>query len=163
MPHNCGCYVMNEIKLYEIQAKRVSGAGCCKVELAKTFLEQDGDEFDDSICDQPKSNTSRQSNAAFRSKSGQNQSGLLRRRRPWLLTPDFNAAHITFLGDYCDRGPNTREVIDFLVGLPSRYPDQKHVFHAGNHDLVPDCEGSILDAGPTFESHGVPHGSAGSR
>ncbi|KAG7028092.1 hypothetical protein SDJN02_09272, partial [Cucurbita argyrosperma subsp. argyrosperma] len=117
--------------------------------------------FDDSICDQPKSNTSRQSNAAFRSKSGQNQSGLLHRRRPWLLTPDFNAAHITFLGDYCDRGPNTREVIDFLVGLPSRYPDQKHVFHAGNHDLVPDCEGSILDAGPTFESHGVPHGSAG--
>lgn len=136
---------------------------------------------------------------------------------------DFNSALIIFLGDYCDRGSNTREVIDFLVNLPSKYPNQKHVFLAGNHDfafaaflgILPppadgspfsdtwtqfeaseeregwfrgegyenmhvqgrrwagkitvktnlakgtDYQGSIYDAGPTFESYGVPHGSAG--
>ncbi|KAF4384069.1 hypothetical protein G4B88_030965 [Cannabis sativa] len=39
-------------------------------------------------------------------------------------TADFNTALIIFLGDYCDRGPNTREVIDFLISLPSKYPHQ---------------------------------------
>lgn len=48
---------------------------------------------------------------------------------------DFNSAIVIFLGDYCDRGPNTREVIDFLIYLPSKYPNQKHVFLSGNHDL----------------------------
>ncbi|OWM82512.1 tyrosine-protein phosphatase RLPH2-like [Punica granatum] len=135
---------------------------------------------------------------------------------------DFDSALIIFLGDYCDRGPDTRRVIDFLISLPTRYPRQKHVFLAGNHDFAfaafvgaipppPDgsdfrdgwkeyemseeregwyrgegyermhlqgrrwagkitvrfntvkgteYKGSIYDAGPTFESYGVPHGSA---
>ncbi|KAF7804326.1 calcineurin-like phosphoesterase [Senna tora] len=135
----------------------------------------------------------------------------------------FQSATIIFLGDYCDRGPDTRKVIDFLIQLPSKYPNQKHVFLSGNHDfafaaflhLLPpppdgsefsegwkeyepsedregwykgdgyenmhlqgrrwagtikvkhntakgiDYMGSIYDAGPTFESYGVPHGSAG--
>lgn len=129
------------------------------------------------------------------------------------------------MGDYCDRGPDTKRVIDFLISLPSKYPNQKHVFLAGNHDiafaafigLLPrpldgsefkegwteyaeseeregwykgegfedmylqgrrwagsikvkfntvkgtEYKGSIYDAGPTFESYGVPHGSAGLR
>lgn len=141
-----------------------------------------------------------------------------------LIDPsDFETALIIFLGDYCDRGPNTREVIDFLISLPSKYPRQSHVFLCGNHDFAfaaflgvlpspPDgsafsdtwkeyemneqregwykgdgfenmhlqgrrwagkitvsfnhvkgteYKGSIYDAGPTFESYGVPHGSAG--
>ncbi|KAH7512124.1 tyrosine-protein phosphatase RLPH2 [Ziziphus jujuba] len=140
-----------------------------------------------------------------------------------LIDPvDFRSAIIIFLGDYCDRGPDTRQVLDFLISLPSRYPDQKHVFLSGNHDLAfaafvgvlpltPDgsefsegwkeyadsedregwyngdgyermhlqgrrwsgkikvkinaakgteYKGSIYDAAPTFESYGVPHGSA---
>ncbi|XP_028784816.1 uncharacterized protein LOC114752485 isoform X2 [Neltuma alba] len=134
----------------------------------------------------------------------------------------FQSAIIIFLGDYCDRGPDTCQVIDFLIQLPSRYPNQKHVFLSGNHDfafaaflgLLPpppdgskfsdtwkefeasedregwykgdsyenmhlqgrrwagsikvkhntakgiDYKGSIYDAAPTFESYGVPHGSA---
>lgn len=141
-----------------------------------------------------------------------------------LISPsDFQTALIIFLGDFCDRGPDTRKVIDFLISLPSRYPNQKHVFLSGNHDLAfaafvgvlpfpPDgsefsqgwkeyehnedregwfkgdgyermhlqgrrwggtikvkfnstkgteYQGSIYDAGPTFESYGVRHGSAG--
>ncbi|WOL15512.1 hypothetical protein Cni_G24293 [Canna indica] len=140
-----------------------------------------------------------------------------------LLGPEsFATSLVIFLGDYCDRGPETREVIDFLLALPSRYPRQRHVFLCGNHDLAfaafvgalpppPDgssfsatwaeyaqneererwfkgegyeamhvqgrrwggdmggrfnpkkgmaYKGSIYDAGPTFESYGVPHGSA---
>lgn len=135
---------------------------------------------------------------------------------------EFQSALIIFLGDYCDRGPDTRKVIDFLIGLPSRYPNQRHVFLSGNHDLAfaaflrlllppsdgsmfsdgwkeyeanedregwfkgegyedmylqgrrwagtikakvnvakgTEYQGSIYDAGPTFESYGVPHGSA---
>lgn len=48
----------------------------------------------------------------------------------------FNNAIIIFLGDYCDRGPDTKRVIDFLLSLPSKYPNQKHVFLAGNHDFA---------------------------
>ncbi|KVI07938.1 Metallophosphoesterase domain-containing protein [Cynara cardunculus var. scolymus] len=139
-----------------------------------------------------------------------------------LIPPsDFQSARIIFLGDYCDRGPDTRKVLDFLIELPSKYPNQSHVFLAGNHDFAfaafvgsipppPDgsafsatwdefkpseeregwykddgyenmhlqgrrwagkitvkfnaakgteYKGSIYDAGTTFESYGVPHGS----
>ncbi|KAG8648653.1 tyrosine-protein phosphatase RLPH2-like isoform X2 [Manihot esculenta] len=135
---------------------------------------------------------------------------------------EFSSALVIFLGDYCDRGPDTKKVIDFLLNLPSAYPNQKHVFLSGNHDLAfaaflgvlpepgngasfkegwkeyevneeregwykgagyenmylqgrrwagtikvrfnatkgTEYKGSIYDAGPTFESYGVPHGSA---
>ncbi|CAL5389300.1 unnamed protein product [Camellia sinensis] len=135
---------------------------------------------------------------------------------------DFETALIIFLGDYCDRGPKTRDVIDFLINLPSKYPKQSYVFLSGNHDLAfaafvgvlpapadgsefsetwkeyeaseeregwykgdgfenmhlqgrrwagsitvkfnavkgTEYKGSIYDAGTTFESYGVPHGSA---
>ncbi|XP_059462839.1 tyrosine-protein phosphatase RLPH2-like [Corylus avellana] len=135
---------------------------------------------------------------------------------------DFKTALIIFLGDYCDRGPHTRQVIDFLIRLPTTYPDQTHVFLSGNHEFAfaaflgvlprpPDegfefseawkeyegneeregwftgngyedmhlqgrmwggttkdrfdaygieFMGSVYDSGPTFESYGVPHGSA---
>lgn len=137
---------------------------------------------------------------------------------------DFDTALIIFLGDYCDRGPDTRKVIDFLISLPSKYPNQTHVFLSGNHDLAfaafvgvlppppsgdysdfsktwkeyeqseeregwfkgdgyekmhlqgrrwggsikdkfndvkgTEYKGSIYDGATTFESYGVPHGSA---
>ncbi|KAJ4893254.1 Calcineurin-like metallo-phosphoesterase superfamily protein [Raphanus sativus] len=136
---------------------------------------------------------------------------------------EFTTALVIFLGDYCDRGPHTRQVIDFLIALPEKHPDQTHVFLAGNHDfafagflgLLPrpsdgselkdtwsefekseeregwykgqgfedmhvqsrrwagktrdrfvtyavgvEYIGSIYDAGSTFQSYGVPHGSS---
>ncbi|KAL4182511.1 hypothetical protein AMTRI_Chr11g150480 [Amborella trichopoda] len=134
--------------------------------------------------------------------------------------PAFERSLIIFLGDYCDRGPETSKVLDFLLSLPSLYPNQTHVYLCGNHDLsfaafigvlprppnghgfeltwseyLPyeeregwykgpgyesmhvqgrrwggvikemfnlkkgtEYKGSIYDAGPTFESYGVPHG-----
>jgi hypothetical protein len=48
----------------------------------------------------------------------------------------FGSAAVIFLGDYNDRGPDTKGVLDFLVGLPWRYPQQCHVFLCGNHDFA---------------------------
>jgi hypothetical protein len=45
-------------------------------------------------------------------------------------------ALVIFLGDYNDRGPHTRRVLNFLLALPTRYPAQRHVFLCGNHDLA---------------------------
>ncbi|XP_024178829.1 tyrosine-protein phosphatase RLPH2-like [Rosa chinensis] len=49
---------------------------------------------------------------------------------------DFATALVIFLGEYCGRGPDTNEVLDFFVVLPSIYPRQRDVFIAGNHDLA---------------------------
>ena len=48
----------------------------------------------------------------------------------------FATALVIFLGDYNDRGPHTRRVLDFLLALPTRHPAQGHVFLCGNHDLA---------------------------
>jgi hypothetical protein len=48
----------------------------------------------------------------------------------------FATALVIFLGDYNDRGPHTRRVLDFLLALPTRHPAQRHVFLCGNHDLA---------------------------
>ncbi|GAQ87112.1 hypothetical protein KFL_003320050 [Klebsormidium nitens] len=51
------------------------------------------------------------------------------------LGPAFNTATVIFLGDYNDRGPQVGGVLDWLIFLDKRYPKQKHVFLAGNHDF----------------------------
>jgi len=43
------------------------------------------------------------------------------------------AERLVFLGDYVDRGPNSKAVIDELISLKSEYP-QRTVFLGGNHD-----------------------------
>jgi len=48
----------------------------------------------------------------------------------------FEKMTVTFLGDYCDKGPDTAGVIDWMTKLPERYPNQKHVFLSGNHDFA---------------------------
>lgn len=40
---------------------------------------------------------------------------------------------IVFLGDYIDRGPQTKEVLDFLMGLKNT-DELKHLFLLGNHE-----------------------------
>jgi len=40
---------------------------------------------------------------------------------------------VVFLGDYVDRGPDSKGVIDFLASLPDRYPAEFH-FLRGNHE-----------------------------
>jgi hypothetical protein len=62
----------------------------------------------------------------------------------------FRSATVIFLGDYNDRGPDTKGVLDFLVSLPQRYPEQRHVFLCGNHDFA---FAAFLGVLPTPPSH----------
>mmetsp|Transcript_31641 Transcript_31641/g.50524 ORF Transcript_31641/g.50524 Transcript_31641/m.50524 type:complete len:277 (+) Transcript_31641:2277-3107(+) len=48
----------------------------------------------------------------------------------------FEKGTVVFLGDYCDKGPDTKGVIDFLVGLKEQLPLQNHYFLSGNHDFA---------------------------
>ena len=48
---------------------------------------------------------------------------------------DLAAATIVFLGDYCDRGPDTKGVLDWLIQLKSQRAPGKTLFVAGNHDF----------------------------
>ena len=51
----------------------------------------------------------------------------------------LDAAAIVFLGDYCDRGPDTALVLDWLVSLQKERREGSHLgpatFLAGNHDF----------------------------
>jgi diadenosine tetraphosphatase ApaH/serine/threonine PP2A family protein phosphatase len=74
----------------------------------------------------------------------------------------LEAAQLVFLGDYVDRGPDSKGVIDQLIGLRQRQPDA--VFLKGNHealllDFLNDPEGMAhwLDWGgeETLVSYGL--------
>lgn len=69
---------------------------------------------------------------------------------------------IIHLGDYVDRGPDSKGVIDFLIEARER--DRRHVVLAGNHDVgfldflkVPNPEGLFIRFGgiQTAQSYGV--------
>jgi len=59
-----------------------------------------------------------------------------------LSVEGLRKARVVFLGDYCDRGPDTKGVLQFLIDLQnSRRPVEKGVcgetiFLAGNHDFA---------------------------
>ena len=61
----------------------------------------------------------------------------------------FGKSSMIFLGDYNDRGPDTKGVLDFLVSLPHRYPQQRHVFLCGNHDFAFAAFLGVLPAPPS--------------
>ena len=45
---------------------------------------------------------------------------------------DLDSEKLVFLGDYIDRGPDSYEVVDYLINLKKKYPDI--VFIKGNHE-----------------------------
>ena len=51
-----------------------------------------------------------------------------------LGTETLDRTPVIFLGDYCDRGPDTRGVISFLIRLRRTRSAPTH-FLAGNHDF----------------------------
>ena len=73
---------------------------------------------------------------------------------------------IVFLGDYIDRGPDSRAVVSFLIELNDRLSENKLVFLKGNHEdmLLSYLELSgqhgkmfLLNGGiATVESYGIP-------
>jgi serine/threonine protein phosphatase 1 len=62
-----------------------------------------------------------------------------------------------FLGDYCDRGPDTKGVVDRLMELAKCWPEDHVVFLRGNHEdmLLHDLGNCIYNGGvQTLESYG---------
>ena len=56
-----------------------------------------------------------------------------------LGTTSLTKSTIVFLGDYCDRGPNTKAVLDYLIELSesrSKAGGGKTYFCCGNHDFA---------------------------
>lgn len=47
----------------------------------------------------------------------------------------FNNSRVVFLGDFCDRGPDTSGVLSFLAAIPEKHPGVELRLLAGNHDL----------------------------
>lgn len=64
-------------------------------------------------------------------------------RRLWDKLPGvlgasvFDKLNVVFLGDYVDKGPDSRGTVEWLTGdLPRQHPGQHHHFLCGNHDFA---------------------------
>lgn len=49
---------------------------------------------------------------------------------------DGRAPKIVFLGDYIDRGDNSREVLEVLMGVRNELPEESLLFLTGNHEAA---------------------------
>ena len=43
---------------------------------------------------------------------------------------------LIFLGDYIDRGPNSREVLEYIKNLQDKYGENKVIVLKGNHEAM---------------------------
>ena len=55
------------------------------------------------------------------------------------LGADLDSATVIFLGDLCDRGPDTKGVLDWLIALRDRRAPGTTRFLTGNHDFGMAC------------------------
>jgi serine/threonine protein phosphatase 1 len=77
------------------------------------------------------------------------------------LAPRYAGSRLVFLGDYIDRGPNSRQVVERLIALGRERPDT--VFLKGNHEdmLLDALDGRRLELWlhngglETLESYGL--------
>lgn len=65
---------------------------------------------------------------------------LFRNLRTTLGSERFDKATVVFLGDLCDRGPDTKGVFEFIASeLPKKHPVMDVRVLAGNHDFAMGC------------------------
>jgi serine/threonine protein phosphatase 1 len=53
-----------------------------------------------------------------------------------LINPDLTRDRLVFIGDYIDRGPQSRGVVDYLVRLQSLAPPGQIICLKGNHEAM---------------------------
>ncbi len=52
------------------------------------------------------------------------------------LEPDLHQDRLLFVGDYIDRGPESRAVVDYILQLRARYPAENIICLKGNHEIM---------------------------
>jgi serine/threonine protein phosphatase 1 len=52
------------------------------------------------------------------------------------VQPDLEQDILLFVGDYIDRGPDSRRVVDYVLGLQQRHPREHVVCLKGNHEAM---------------------------
>ncbi|KAF3604634.1 hypothetical protein F2Q69_00034756 [Brassica cretica] len=71
-------------------------------------------------------------------------------RSPIRKSSQFTLALVIFLGDYCDCGPETRKVIDFLISLPEKHRSKPTSFSPLTRARIKPV--SFLETAPTSSS-----------
>lgn len=52
------------------------------------------------------------------------------------VQPDLNRDRLLFIGDYIDRGPNSKGVVDYVIRLQRLYPPENIICLKGNHEAM---------------------------
>jgi serine/threonine protein phosphatase 1 len=52
------------------------------------------------------------------------------------VNPDLHRHKLVFIGDYIDRGPNSRGVVEYIIRLKERYPPENIICLKGNHEAM---------------------------
>jgi serine/threonine protein phosphatase 1 len=52
------------------------------------------------------------------------------------INPDLERHKLVFIGDYIDRGPNSRGVVDYIIRLQALYPAENIICLKGNHEVM---------------------------
>ncbi|MFP3866617.1 MAG: metallophosphoesterase family protein [Desulfobacteraceae bacterium] len=52
------------------------------------------------------------------------------------VKPDIDHHKLVFIGDYIDRGPDSRGVVDYIIDLKKNYPPDNIICLMGNHERM---------------------------
>ncbi|RJR45760.1 MAG: serine/threonine protein phosphatase [Deltaproteobacteria bacterium] len=52
------------------------------------------------------------------------------------VQPDLENGLLLFVGDYIDRGPESRGVVDYIIRLREKYPRERIICLKGNHEAM---------------------------
>jgi serine/threonine protein phosphatase 1 len=52
------------------------------------------------------------------------------------IKPDLHRDRLLFIGDYIDRGPDSRGVVDYVIRLKELYPPEHIICLKGNHEAM---------------------------
>ena len=53
-----------------------------------------------------------------------------------LVNPDLEQHQLVFVGDYVDRGPNSKGVVDYIIDLKKKYNPENIICLMGNHERM---------------------------
>ena len=52
------------------------------------------------------------------------------------INPDLTRDRLLFVGDYIDRGPQSKEVVDYIIRLKNLAPPGQIICLKGNHEAM---------------------------